>query len=370
MREELIQVGIVGFVCAICSGYVFIMNTSGTANPVRASPTDGGHSVMRKNVWLLYHAGFGNLETDQTWGSWRIKKDSWMEAWHEPPTDIAIVHQPALGIYSSHNETVLNEHLKAIGATGIGTLVVPWDGVSHNNGTQSFTDVSLKLLFKLAPKYNIDVIPLLVDFAGRNETTIQQDVDYFRIQYSSAPGQHKIAGKPVIVIYDAHKITGSAEIVLRNPDVKFVAAALSYDDFLGAFEDGYAGFVSYFATDEQSWCANSQNWKNLVTMASDRGMFFVPTVAPGHNNSVVSRWNTRFWRDRKCDESYTTLWNTAITSGAQVVMINSWNDWQEGSVIEPVVETEARQLHDKIWCGKDPKHFIKKTTEIIAKFKE
>lgn len=369
MREELLQVGVVAFICAVCSAFSYAMNRGQWSSDAGNGLSSWNGKNIANSVWLLYHAGWGNLETDKTWGTWRIKRDSWIDSWYEPPENVAIVHQPELGLYSSHNGTVLNHHLKSIQAMGVDALVVPWDGTSHCNDTTSFTDISIQMLFQLVPQYNLQIIPLLPTFEGRNETTIQQDLDYLKSRYSKEKGLYKMYGKPLVAIYDAHTVKESAFIINRNHDITFIAAALSYEDFMGAFEDGYAGFVSYFASDELSWCAKSMNWMNLVSMASNRDMFFVPTVSPGYNDSAVSRWNGRFWRDRQCDSLYENAWNTAINSQAKVVMINSWNNWPEGSVIEEVIETEKMPLTDKIWCGKDPLHFIKKTTEMIAKFK-
>jgi hypothetical protein len=50
-------------------------------------------------------------------------------------------------------------------------------------------------------------------------------------------------------------------------------------------------------------------------------------------------------------------------------MINSFNDWPKGTAIEPVKETEAYELSDSIWCGKDSNFFVAKTKEWIKKFR-
>jgi hypothetical protein len=78
-----------------------------------------------------------------------------------------------LGVYSTHNETVLRAQLSIMRNVSMNTFVVPWDGAfidvqtaNNTNKTLSFSDQTLALLFKLASQYKIDNIPLFPSIAN------------------------------------------------------------------------------------------------------------------------------------------------------------------------------------------------------------
>jgi hypothetical protein len=96
----------------------------------------------------------------------------------------------------------------------------------------------------------------------------------------------------------------------------------------------------------------------------------VPTVSPGYNDSVVERWNMRWTRDRQCSAYYDTRWTAAIESTPDIVLINSFNAWSEGSVIEPVIEVGNYTLSDQLWCGTDPEYFLARTAAWAARFRQ
>jgi hypothetical protein len=69
--------------------------------------------------------------------------------------------------------------------------------------------------------------------------------------------QHRLLGRPAVVIYDAHSLSESCQFL--STDVTFLASANGLSAFLGVFEDGYAGFLTYFAGEELTWCSNPAN---------------------------------------------------------------------------------------------------------------
>jgi glycoprotein endo-alpha-1,2-mannosidase len=140
-------------------------------------------------------------------------------------------------------------------------------------------------------------------------------------------------------------------------------------NFLSAFEDGYSGFVTYYASDEVSWGSDHNHWMVLASAAFERDMLFVPTVSPGFNDSVIDRWNMRQVKSRDCSRFYDSRWDRAVDVKPEVIMINSFNDWPMGTTIEPVVDRENYTLNDRIWCGRDGNFFVKRTKDWVAKFK-
>ncbi len=61
---------------------------------------------------------------------------------------------------------------------------------------------------------------------------------------------------------------------------------------------------------------------------------FVATVMPGYDDSRL-RGNSHVIRERNNGNYYRAGWDTAMSYNAQAVIITSWNEWFEGSQIEP-----------------------------------
>jgi hypothetical protein len=63
---------------------------------------------------------------------------------------------------------------------------------------------------------------------------------------------------------------------------------------------------------------------------------WVATVMPGYNDLKTGRADA-FVREREDGQFYRDTWQAAMDSGADWVVITSWNEWVEGSQIEPGV---------------------------------
>ena len=55
---------------------------------------------------------------------------------------------------------------------------------------------------------------------------------------------------------------------------------------------------------------------------------------PGYNDTRTGRGNA-FVKDREGGAYYARTWEAAIASNPDWVIVNSWNEWPEGTYIEP-----------------------------------
>jgi glycoprotein endo-alpha-1,2-mannosidase len=365
-RETVIEVLAVILTCSIC--WTAILSFKHFApSPIRAPPVPLD-SASPREVWILYFGSWGSPSVDGRWVSWNRTTDRWDHREFVPPDDLPSLHYPLLGAYSSHNKTVLKTHLGMLQSANITALIIPWDGPTISNGTSSFSDQTIKLLFELAPQFSMHIIPLFPTFEHRNKTSLLADIASYKSRYIKQPAHYRRNGKALAIVYDVHELRGSLEVLEATPEMVFMASAVSRGDFLGAFEDGYVGFVTFFATDEASWGSQHWNWRELGEIARERGVEFVPTVSPGYNDSVIDRWHFRAARGRGCSDYYDDRWRSAIDANPTAIMINSFNDWTMGTAIEPVIERENYTLNDNIWCGREPDVFMRKTGEWARKY--
>ena len=66
-------------------------------------------------------------------------------------------------------------------------------------------------------------------------------------------------------------------------------------------------------------------------------LLFIPSVGPGYDDTGIRPWNVLNRKRRKDGQYYTNMWNDAISSNPDAVSITSYNEWGEGTQIEPAV---------------------------------
>ena len=84
------------------------------------------------------------------------------------------------------------------------------------------------------------------------------------------------------------------------------------------------------------------------------GKIYAAPVIPGFDNARVHEVG-RLVTDRKNGQLYKEQWEAALACDPDWVMINSFNEWHEGSEIEPSLE-----------CGDE---YLQETKKWIARFK-
>jgi hypothetical protein len=231
---------------------------------------------------------------------------------------------------------------------GIDAVIVPWpDG--HETKP-------LKLIHKYANKSGIRV-GLLLPESVCNMTGVWPFVD-------AHPGTTLTReGRPVIVITDLTRDLTAFEGAF------IVGTGKKAEAVMEAYEDGVDAIASFYAAVSDSELADTKNWAVLARRLASRGTIFVPTVSPGINETALSVQRTYRARSRRNGDYYRRMWAAAVDSGADVVLVNSFNNWFEGTVIEPVSNNMKFPLNENIWVGTDPHYFIRMTREWSERFR-
>lgn len=100
---------------------------------------------------------------------------------------------------------------------------------------------------------------------------------------------------------------------------------------------GFDGAYSYFSSPIASWAADPAHWPDMAREAASLGLLFSPSVSPGYDDSKIRPWNAATRVDRLAGATYRAAWAAARATRPDVVSITSWNEWGEGSQIEPAV---------------------------------
>jgi len=91
---------------------------------------------------------------------------------------------------------------------------------------------------------------------------------------------------------------------------------------------------------------------------------FIPTVGPGYNDLKIRPWNAESLVERDSGAYYSQMWDWAVSgiNGAGTISITSFNEWGEGTQIEPAVAKEGYETPDI--------DYMEKTKELIENWRK
>jgi glycoprotein endo-alpha-1,2-mannosidase len=291
-----------------------------------------------RQILAFYYGWYGNPSVSGAWRHWT----------NVDPTNHEIAnaaHFPALGAYDSHDPSVVGQQVAMAKGAGITGFIASWWG------RDSFEDKSLQLLLVTAQREELKVSAYYEeikgsDDAGRKRSAVS-DLEYLLKTYGNNPVWLRVNGKPVIFIYGRalHALSPVGwEDVLQQIRRDYLRGAEFIPDseapeFVSVF-DGSSNYNITSQTQQKS-PRNIQAWadKNFVKMAAAaQRKISMLTVIPGYDDRKVGRAAPRPVTNRWNGQTYKVLWQAAIAVHPDWVLITSWNEWHEGSEIEPSVE--------------------------------
>ena len=80
-----------------------------------------------------------------------------------------------------------------------------------------------------------------------------------------------------------------------------------------------------------------ENYAQLVKTCREAGKIACATVIPGYDDSNIGRARA-IVAERKNGQLYRELWDLAMQARPDWILITSFNEWHEGSEIEPSKE--------------------------------
>ena len=92
-----------------------------------------------------------------------------------------------------------------------------------------------------------------------------------------------------------------------------------------------SGFDGLYTYDVVTW--NGALFRRLCTQAHAAGLLCAPSVGPGYDARLATRLDSV--RPRSDGLTYDRMWKTVLRANADLVTVTSYNEWQEGTQIEP-----------------------------------
>ncbi len=295
----------------------------------------------------FYYPWYGNEEFDSELRHWNHQvlgidsQDSSFPGYD----NIGANFYPEAGCYSSNDPEVVKKHMTQLSRAGIGVIVVSWWGQG------SFEDKTIPLILKSANEHDLKVCFHIEPFENRDYLSVRDAICYLNKTYGDNPAFYrweKFENRPVFYIYDSYSISpedwakilqpdGEATIRGTEDDAVVLGLWIAPNDGQKLLKGGFDGFYSYFAIDGFSYASSRSNWPSLQNWADEHEMIFIPCVAPGYDDSRIRPWNSRNIKLREGGKYYDDLFSSAITVIPDCIAITSFNEWHEGTQIEPAI---------------------------------
>lgn len=289
--------------------------------------------------------------------------------------DIAADFYPALGEYSSADPAIAEQHMTMIARAGIGVTAVTWlgrDDPSYRSLPALFAAArrhGVRICFQIEPASRPTVAAARAQIAAAIDD-FGRDPAFYRDSRS---------GRPLFFVYDSYQLPAAHWARILRPDgadsirggvhdADVIGLWVGADEHAFFLDGGFDGIYTYFASRGFTWGATPAHWPALRRWTAAHGLRFIPSVGPGYLDARVRPWNGANTRDREHGRYYDAMFQAAIDSAPDLVAITSFNEWHEGTQIEPAVPHRARGRTYSDYAPLPPDHYLQRTRHWLSRF--
>lgn len=266
------------------------------------------------------------------------------EAWFGHPNHISVG-------YSSQDPSVIESQIRRAKAMGISGFVVDWYG-----DREPYIDRSYALIQKAAEKSKFKVAMMYDESEEEDGATDEALADFtmFHDTYLSQNAKGHQAyltyeGRPLIFIFPKGRHTDWSKV--RALVSQWNPAPLLIDENTpGTYGSAFDGYYAWISPGDKGWSADGSNWgeqylsdfyDTMREKYSDK--IIVGGVWASFNDNKAS-WGLNRHISARCGHTYTdtlNFWRREFAPDDPIpfLMIETWNDYEEGTAIERGIPT-------------------------------
>jgi len=185
-------------------------------------------------------------------------------------------------------------------------------------------------------------------------------------QFAASRVYLKFNGRPVIFVFGSEVLTpsewagiieslqaeGHQAYFIRNyANFRYYPAFNSFFPWIGAHD------IVLNHADPIAWL--NQAAEELRAFSESHGIEWGLNVWPGFDSTPVADWCYGLGKiqiDRQGGLLYNKTWNAAIRNSPQWIEISTFNDWNEGTTVEPTIEYHYQYLYATAYYSAQFKH--------------
>lgn len=253
-----------------------------------------------------------------------------MLTWEKPLSD------KPLQLYHSSDVYAIQRHVREAREAGIDALIQAWYGPDMTNNQ---TEPNFRILLDQTQSQGLRAA-VSVDMGGpflQSEDAVLAALRTLLGSHTQHPAYLRVDGRPVVFFWRQEQFSVAAWQAIRaqvDPGRQMLWIAEGAQlDYLEVFDGLYLYSIAWSATPAAvlvRWGSAVEQW----TAQHNAARYWVATVMPGYDDLVTARPDA-FVRPREGGAYYRACWQGAAQSDADWVVITSFNEWLEGTHIEP-----------------------------------
>lgn len=326
---------------------------------------------LNYKTFCFYYNWYGNVKTNGQDFHWAhpVMKSSLSDTttrFIPGGNNISSNYFPKIGPYSSTDSVTIASHMQMLKVARIGVIVLTWWNKAD------FGLQSVPLIMKEAAKVGIKVCFHIEPFGGRNAETTKQSIKSIVDTYGDHPAFYRMNGKPLFFIYDSYLTKPEEWATLLHPQGKISIRNTPYNAIMIGLwvkkgeEDffkrsGFDGFYTYFGATGFTYGSTPANWDGMQEWAVKNNKIFIPCVGPGYVDTRVRPWNEKTIRSRDNGKYYDRMFKRAIDCQTPFIGITSFNEWHEGTQIEPAIPFKVKEFNYMDYQPLAPDYYLKRT---------
>ncbi len=312
-----------------------------------------------KKVYVHYMPWFESKDFDGEWGTHWTMNNRNPDNKLGNRREIASHYYPLIGPYSSNDPSLHEYHLLLMKMAGIDGVIFDWYGsrdvndyLKIKNSTESFITKIEEVGMKFSIMYEDRVVEFNEDIEGENVAVqiVQNDFKYIEDNYFTSPNYHTVAGKKSLFIFGPEYVktpedwTQVFSIFKEKPSMLTLWGAT---DRVGGLGSGEFSWV-----DKGHLLAQAAYYDHVVDNCKTSRIALdiaVGAVYPGFNTYYEEGgWGDQVdnlnWEIPHTNSFEQTLRFMDERSCVDFVQLITWNDFGEGTMIEPTKEFKYKYI--------------------------
>ena len=253
--------------------------------------------------------------------------------WFDPSSwNRAKIDYPAVGRYSSDDQSVMRNQIEQAKSAGIQGFIVSWkDSVTNTRRLHELATVAAQQHFSLAMIYQG------LDFNRRPlpKATVAADFKTFQTQFAANPVFYRIGGKALTIFSGTWEYSHD-DVALITRGVRASMLVLSTEKSVAGYQriadvtDGDAYYWSSVNPTTNPTYLTKLDDLSRAIHADDK--YWIAPFAPGFDARLVGGTKAV---PRNNGATLRTEYNAAVKSSPDLLGLISWNEFSENTYVEP-----------------------------------